>query len=119
MKRLIYLLIVWVAVAACQKDQFKSKDVTGLSPELTARVDSYIKDAQIHPCNGYSILEYTLNNRSVFVFTSPYCIQDGTAQVFDANNSSVCLLGGLAGDVICDGIKFDSAAKYVRTIWQP
>jgi hypothetical protein len=119
MGRFICLLIL-IGAIACKKDNdFKVKDINGLSETLTAKVDSYIKDAQLHPCDGYSVLEYRLNNRSVFVFTSPYCVQDGAAQVVDETSSNICLLGGLAGDVTCEGIKFDSAAKYVRTIWQP
>lgn len=117
MKRLFCLLILAIAVVACKKDKFN--DMHGLSPNLAAKVDTYIKDAQLHPCDGYSVLEYKLNNRSVFVFTSPYCVADGAAQVVDSSNNNVCWLGGLAGDVICEGIKFDSAATFVRTIWQP
>lgn len=119
MSRLFCLLIIVFAAVACKKDNFKVKDISGLSPNLTAKVDTYIKDAQLHPCDGYSVLEYRLNNRRVFVFTSPYCVQDGAAQVVDETSSNICLLGGIAGDVTCDGIKFDSAAKFVRTIWQP
>jgi hypothetical protein len=119
MNRISFLLIIVLAAVACKKENVKVKDISGLSPNLTARVDDYIKNAQLHPCDGYSVLEYRLNNRSVFVFTSPYCVQDGAAQVVDETSSNICLLGGLAGDVTCEGIKFDSAAKFVRTIWQP
>jgi hypothetical protein len=116
---ILILLLSCLIFLSCQKDSQTTKDVSGLSAELVQKTNSYIEIAKNNPCNGYSIYEYILNDKPVYVFTSPYCIQDGTAQILDSKGDTICLLGGLAGDVICDGVKFDSVARYVRTIWQP
>lgn len=66
---------------------------------------------------GASVRQYLFQGQDVFVFGPGNCGADMAASVY--NDECVVLggLGGISGNLIINGQRFDQGAIYIKTIW--
>jgi hypothetical protein len=73
----------------------------------------------LHLCEtGASVSLYSFQGRNVYVFDPGQCGADMGANVYNENCEMIGMLGGIAGNMIINDVRFDQAAKFQKTIWK-
>ena len=71
------------------------------------------------PCeSGKSVFRYKFNDRFVYVFDPGDCGADMMADVYDEECNRICGLGGIAGNLMCEGVNFWEVATDETKIWE-
>ncbi len=90
-------------------------------PEIPECINEMIdsNDKSDYPCeSGKSVYRYFFHDRYVYVFNPGDCGADMMATVYDQNCNSVCGLGGIAGNQVCEGVNFSEEATDETLIWE-
>lgn len=67
---------------------------------------------------GASIYTYQFQGERVFVFNPGSCTADFFSNVYDEDCNLVCSLGGIAGNITCNGENFSDGATDEILIWK-
>ena len=114
MKAYISILsIIIFSISACDKVELK-EEVPGC---MEKKINDY--KSRNHPCSsGKSVYRYKLQGEYVYVFNPGNCGADMMSDVLDEACNSICGLGGIAGNIICNGDDFGKTATEETLIWQ-
>lgn len=107
-------IVVLIGLTSCEDDVYSSDEVV-----VKACVDAKITDFEEKDICSKSgdVKEYVFQNQQVYVFNPGDCGADMTAEVIDANCTTLGYLGGITGNTKINGVDF-SNASYVRTLWR-
>jgi hypothetical protein len=106
----ILLFIPFLFITSCEK---ADKNV----PEC---INDLIKNhsKEMFLCEtGASAKQYLFQGDYVYVFEPGNCGADMMAPVYNSSCNCIGGLGGIAGNIIINGVRFDQKAKYIKTIW--
>lgn len=111
----IYLTILFSSIILlnCQKVE--------LNEEVPSCMEKKINDYKNSnlPCEyGKSIYRYKFQGEYVYVFNPGNCGADMMSDVFDEACNSICGLGGIAGNISCNGDDFGKTATNRTLIWE-
>jgi hypothetical protein len=67
---------------------------------------------------GASVDEYLFQGNLVYVIEPGNCGDDMLAPVFDSNCKMIGALGGFAGNILINDVRFDKYAVFQRKIWK-
>ena len=71
------------------------------------------------PCEtGKSIYRYKFQDELVYVFGPGNCGADMMSDVYDEECNLICGLGGIAGNITCNGANFHEGATDETLIWK-
>ncbi len=59
-----------------------------------------------------------LFREDVYCFNEGTCISDGQAFIYNANCDLICVLGGIQGIQICDGLNWASNASLIGVVYR-
>ena len=102
-----------LAFSGCQK-----LDLQVDVPECIENKISAFKKSNITCDEGASVTRYTFQEKMVYVFSPGNCIADGGANVYDEACDELCFLGGLAGNLECQGEVFYLNATDETIVWK-
>lgn len=68
--------------------------------------------------SGASIYTYRFQGKIVYVFNPGNCTADFFSNVYDKNCNLVCSLGGIAGNITCNGKNFADEATDETLVWK-
>ena len=109
---LIYLLLFMFN--SCQKTDVPAYE----NPDCMNKKIIEYKHSKV-PCEtGKSIYRYTFQGKYVFVFNPGDCGADMMSEVFDEECTLICGLGGIAGNLTCNGENFWDGATDETLIWE-
>ena len=99
---------------SCQKTEMPANE----NPDcLNKKIIEY-KNSDL-PCEaGKSIYRYTFQGKYVYVFNPGDCGADMMSDVFDEDCNRICELGGIAGNLMCNGENFWEEATDEILIWE-
>lgn len=63
------------------------------------------------------VLEYQFNGEKVYVIHPENCGADLTSEIVDQDCNTICYLGGIAGNLTCEGVNFEDHATDERQIY--
>ena len=106
----IALFIFLFFLAACEKID---KDAPDCIKDLIRKNDSYLSLCE----TGASVQEYLFQGDFVYVFDPGRCGADMMAVVYSSNCEHLGGLGGFAGNLLINGVRFDQNSTYIKTIW--
>jgi hypothetical protein len=66
---------------------------------------------------GAQVDEYLFQGEIVYVFEPGNCGADMQAPVYDSNCQMIGALGGFAGNILINNVRFDQNAVFQKTIW--
>jgi hypothetical protein len=67
--------------------------------------------------NEAAVALYIFQNQNVYVFSEGSCGADLGASVYGENCEKLGYLGGIAGNMIINGVKFHENAEYQKEVW--
>lgn len=94
---------------------------TDLEEDIPGCIQQKIKefDESIISCDsGATVYRYLFQGQFVFVFNPGNCIADGAASVYDEKCNLICSLGGLIGNIMCNGDNFGENSADETLIWK-
>ncbi len=100
-------------LSGCQKLELEV-DVPGC---IKKKIREF-KNSDITCEEGASVTRYTFQKKTVYVFSPGNCIADGSAKVYDEACDELCYLGGLAGNLECQGPVFYLTATNEAIVWK-
>ncbi len=106
-------LIILIGVVGCQKDGIK-EDV----PDCIREKILKFQKSDIICDSGASVIRFDFNGRHVYVFDPGNCGADMQAGIYDGQCEEVCALGGIIGNVTCEGVSFIENATNKTLIWE-
>ena len=112
MKHLILFLFA-LSFAACSSDPD--------APEITFPqcIDDEIPVFETRACFGSGDLtKWNLAGEDVYCFNEGTCINDAEALIYDEQCNLICVLGGIDGNEICDGINWPDNASLIGVIYR-
>ncbi len=94
----------------CEKGDAKS----GLPACLKDKITQLEKE----DCPSVSrVLRYQFQGETVYVIHPKNCGADLTSEVVDQDCKTICHLGGIAGNITCDGINFEDNATDEKQLY--
>ena len=84
---------------------------------MTAKISAF-KLSPEACTDGASIYTYQFQGNLVYIFNPGSCTADFFSNVYDKDCNLVCSLGGIAGNITCNGEKFSDAATEETLIWK-
>ncbi len=96
-------------LAACKKH--------AASDKVPACILNRVSALEADSIKADSVIEYSFNGRQVYVFNVSQCC-DIPSVVTDIDCNAICSLGGFVPNNTCEGLKFDSAAVFIQTVWR-
>ena len=106
-------LILILCIVGCEKLNLK-EDVPKC---IEDKIREFRKSAL--SCDSDSqVIRYNFQGINVYVFDPGNCGADMSAPVYDDQCNTICTLGGLGGNVICNGERFDEKATDATLIWE-
>ena len=81
-------------------------------------IQEKIKKFKRNACVKAEVNRCTINNKVVFVFDNGCATADNESQVYDEKGNDFCTIGGISGNLICDGIRVDTGLKNSVVIWK-
>jgi hypothetical protein len=110
-KSIVLLILLPMLLVSCRKNEV---DAPASIKEL---IKSFEHDG-LACVKGASVDEYMFQGNLVYVFDPGTCGADMQAVVYDSNGNSIGALGGIAGNTVINGVRFDENAVLQRTIWK-
>lgn len=114
MKTINFIVIILIfAFSNCQKTDVKIE-----TPEcIEQNIQEFENDVNF--CEtGKSVYRYKFQDQFVYVFNPGDCGADMMSTVYDENCNSICGLGGIAGNIICNDDNFSEGATDETLIWE-
>jgi hypothetical protein len=110
--RTLKLLIIlpFILSTTCKKIEIDTPDC----------IKSLIKNNQgaMFLCEtGASVNQYSFQGAYVYVFEPGNCGADMMSDVYNSDCELLGGLGGIAGNSIINGVRFDQKATFIKTIW--
>jgi len=65
-----------------------------------------------------TVYQYNFQGQTVYAFNPKDCGADLSSEIVDNNCNNICWLGGISGNMVCNGDTFFKAATNERLIWQ-
>ncbi|MBW8049156.1 MAG: hypothetical protein FVQ77_02220 [Cytophagales bacterium] len=65
-----------------------------------------------------TVYQYSFQGQTVYSFSPQNCGADLTGEVVDDNCNTICWLGGISGNILCNGDTFYKATTNEKLIWQ-
>ncbi|HRP90228.1 MAG TPA: hypothetical protein PKX92_09320 [Edaphocola sp.] len=82
-------------------------------------VEQKIKSLLKQKCPSVeTVYQYSFQGRKVYVFHPKPCGNDFTSLVIDSDGNEICFLGGLSGNMECNGLAFYQFATDEKLIWK-
>ncbi len=107
------LIAFTISYIGCQKDDLQ-KDVPVCIQQKIEEFD----ESSISCDSGATVYKYQFQSQFVFVFNPGNCIADGASSVYDEECDLICNLGGLIGNITCNGENFSEKATDETLIWK-
>jgi hypothetical protein len=107
----LFLLLSALFIFSCGTDD----------PEITITqcVDDEINVFASQACLGSGDLtKWNFDGEDVYCFNEGTCISDSQAFIYNGNCDLICVLGGIQGIQICDGLNWSSNASLIGVIYQ-
>lgn len=111
-KTISFTILILTLLINCKKDNIETKTPQCVLDKIKDTTTSVIK-----PCADAKVDEYKFQSKTVYVFDSETCLNDGAAQVIDINCNSLGYLGGISGNTTINNESF-SKATFVKNIWK-
>ena len=106
MKYLTFLIVLFF-VACSDSD-----------PELPVCMDPIFEEYKTVACkNSGDLTTWEFNGELVYCFLIGTCVADGGADIYDANCNFLCTLGGLSGNMVCQGLDWETNAVFIETLY--
>ncbi len=109
----IFIASVVFLFTCCQKTEL-NKD----TPECIKQKISEYKNSSAACETGKSVYRYSFQGKDVYVFNPGDCGADMMSAVFGSDCNSICGLGGIAGNMMCNGENFYKNATDETLIWE-
>lgn len=104
------LFILLLSLTACEKIDNDAPNC------IKDKIRKHKKE--LFPCDeDSSVKQYSFQGKFVYVFDPGLCGADMQAPVYDEDCNLLGNLGGIVGNLIINGERFDQKAKYIKTIW--
>ncbi|HEX6914429.1 MAG TPA: hypothetical protein VF145_04270, partial [Chitinophagaceae bacterium] len=88
------------------------------SLEVSRCIQAKINEVATNPASIIvRVDEYVFKGQTVYLFADSPEIADCGATVYDRDCNQLCFLGGIAGLVDCQGLRFGDHAVFKRTLW--
>jgi hypothetical protein len=114
MKSISLFFVLLFTLSNCQKNELPSNERSNC---LDRKIIEY-KNSDL-PCEtGKSIYRYTFQGKYVYVFNPGNCGADMMSDVYNENCDQICGLGGIAGNLMCNGENFWNEAIDETLIWK-
>jgi hypothetical protein len=111
--KVILLALPLLMFIKCQKVEIKSDAPECIKEKISSN------DKNNYPCeSGKSVYRYFFHDRYVYVFNPGDCGADMMSTVYDENCTSICGLGGIAGNQLCEDVNFSEVATDETLIWE-
>lgn len=99
--------------SGCQKSDINLEDNSDC---IDLKIEAF-KTSNL-PCeSGKSIYRYKFQDEFVYVFGPGNCGADMMSDVYDEECNLICGLGGIAGNITCNGENFGQNATEEILIW--
>jgi hypothetical protein len=110
--KMIIPFLLNIAFTYCQKVDFREETGNCLKQKITEfEKGDYACD------QGATVYRYKFQGRFVYVFNPGPCGADMISPVYDEDCVEICGLGGIAGNITCNGDNFSSATDETL-IWE-
>lgn len=114
MKKMNFLIIViGLMVVSCQPVELKEEP----SDCLGLKIIEFENNTSLCE-SGKSLYRYKFQDDLVYVFNPGDCGSDMMSEVFDEDCNRICGLGGIAGNLMCNGENFWDEATDETLIWE-
>lgn len=89
-------------------------------PKDTPRcIKQKIRDLLKEDCPSVqTVYQYAFQGKTIYLFSPKQCGADLTSAVVDDNCSDICSLGGISGNMVCNGDTFYKTATNEKLIWE-
>jgi hypothetical protein len=111
MKIIIPLLLI-ITFTYCQKVDFREETGDCLKHKIAE-----FENGDYACDKGATVYRYKFQGRFVYVFNPGPCGADMISPVYDENCLEICGLGGIVGNMMCNGESFDKATDETL-IWE-
>lgn len=106
-KPLFLSIVITTAFSSCKKD-------SDLPSCIQSEIDDRERIGDIHLA---SVVKYDFQGEEVYLFNYEGGA-DFQSPILDAECNTICALGGIAGNVECDGVSFADEAVELETVWK-
>jgi hypothetical protein len=106
----LIIFLSFFLLTACEKIE---KDAPGCIKDLIRNHKNTVVLCE----TGASVKQYSFQGNSVYVFDPGTCGADMMAPVYSSDCEYLGGLGGFAGNILIDGVRFDLNSTYIKTIW--
>lgn len=111
MKKFIFILILSTLIfKSCEKIDKDSPDC------IKDKVREFAKHKICE--SGSSVSQYLFKDGNVYLFGEGNCGADLGSSVYDESCEYLGFLGGIAGNMVIQGVRFDQEAVFVKKIWE-
>ena len=94
----------------CEKDDQNSDIPQCLKDKIT------LLEKDDCPSVG-TVFQYTFQGRAVYVINPKNCGADLTSAIVDKDCNTICQLGGIIGNVMCEGVSFMDNATDEKQVY--
>jgi hypothetical protein len=108
MKKIILTLNFLIVFLSCEKIDKEAPDC----------IKDLIRQHHGFCETGASVNLYSFQGQNVYVFDPGNCGADMGANVYNENCEMMGMLGGFAGNILINNVRFDQTAKFQKTIWK-
>jgi len=85
--------------------------------ELPTCIDELLTDFKVDACSTADLTIWRFRGEEVYCFNWVPCFSDGTSDIYDANCTLICQLGGISGNPECANVDWESNAVLTETIF--
>ncbi|MFK7935944.1 MAG: hypothetical protein AB8G22_20695 [Saprospiraceae bacterium] len=112
MQQFAFLLFFTLLIYSC-KEEIEPSNITPAC--IQEKIQEYLAEGRF--CDDGRVVEYWFQDNYVYVFEKGTCLADGDADVFSLRCNLICTLGGITGNLQCNGDDFSKAAEELRTVF--
>jgi len=114
-KHTLFLLITGIVFFAtcCQKTELNED-----TPDCIRQKINEYKHSTTSCESGKSVYRYHFQGTVVYVFNPGDCGADMMSTVYDQECNVLCGLGGITGNIMCNGEDFGKNATHETLIWE-
>ncbi len=101
------------SIISCQKVELK-EDTPACIQQKIIEFENDVNFCE----TGKSVYRFKFQDQFVYVFNPGNCGADMMSDVYDQECNSICHLGGIAGNIMCNGENFSEKATDETLIWE-
>ena len=109
----ILIAALLFSIISCQKVELKE-----VTPDCIQQKIIEFENSSNSCESGKSVYRYKFQGQFVFVFNPGNCGADMMSDVYDQECNPLCGLGGIAGNIMCNGDNFSENATDETMIWE-